>query len=147
MFCDWLYEPLAFRQRMYFPMHTCDQWSNETELHMMFESRLYKWPTGNVLKHVYHTIRPTIWLWRLSNDWDGQKPQHKLDNQHALLKVIRFSTLPSSFSSFWEMTPWTKLDILENQLAKFDSVKRFWSLRTSNIKRDIPIKRLRNNIR
>ena len=34
----------------------------------------------------------------------------------------------------------------ENQLAKFDSVKRFRSLRTSAIKHDIPIKRVRNGI-
>ena len=27
------------------------------------------------------------------------------------LKMIHFSTLPSSFGSFWEMTTWTKLDI------------------------------------
>ena len=35
---------------------------------------------------------------------------------------------------------------LENQLAKFNSVKRFRSLRTSPIKQDIPIKRLMNSI-
>ena len=57
------------------------------------------------------------------------------------VKVIHFST-----ASFWEMDTWTKLDITRNQLAKFDPVKGFWSLRAWTIKRDIPIKRLRNGI-
>ena len=47
---------------------------------------------------------------------------------------------------FWEMTKSTKLDIAWKPIGQFDSVKRFWSLRTSTVKRDIPIKRLRNGI-
>ena len=64
------------------------------------------------------------------------------------LKVIHFSTLTSSFSSFWKMTTWNRAghNSKTMQLAKFDSVKRFWSLKTSTFKRDIPIKHLRNGI-
>ena len=50
----------------------------------------------------------------------------------------------SAHSEKWPFEQnWTQL---ENQLAKFDFVKRFWLLRASTIKRDILIKRLRNGI-
>ena len=32
--------------------------------------------------------------------------------------MIHFSTLPSSFSSFWEMTTWTKLDITRKPVSQ-----------------------------
>ena len=38
---NWLHEPRAFTQRTHFTVDTCIQRSNETELHMTFENRLY----------------------------------------------------------------------------------------------------------
>ena len=44
------------------------------------------------------------------------------------------------------MTTWTKLDITWKLFSQIQFCKRFWSLRTSTIKRDIPIKCLRKGI-
>ena len=44
------------------------------------------------------------------------------------------------------MTTWTKLDITRKPISQIRFCKRFWSLITSTIKRDTPIKCLRNGI-
>ena len=40
------------------------------------------------------------------------------DVRLGCLKVIHFSTLPSSFSSFWELITWTKLDITRKLISQ-----------------------------
>ena len=49
------------------------------------------------------------------------------DTQTWEFKVIHFSTLPSSFSSFWEMTTWTKLDITPKQISQTGFCKKILS--------------------
>ena len=47
--------------------------------------------------------------------------------------VIHFSTLPSSFSSFWEMTTWTKLDITRKTIGQIRFCKKIrWKLQLLN---------------
>ena len=71
--------------------------------------------------------------------------------QFGTVKLIHFSTLPSSFSWLWEMTTWTKLDIIQKQISQIRFCKKILiiespGLRTATIKRDILIKRLSNGI-
>ena len=42
----------------------------------------------------------------------------------SVLKVIHFPTLPSSFSSFWEMTTWAKLDINRKPISQIRFCKK-----------------------
>ena len=40
------------------------------------------------------------------------------------IKVIQFSTLPSSFSSFWEMTTWRELEITRKPISQIRFCKK-----------------------
>ena len=119
---------------------------------MIKAKQVFFW-TSNLKGHRFHGDKATIFY--LTSEYYSLSvlsaklyfleisPVHK---KLSPFKVIHFSTLPSSFSSFSEMTTWTKLDIARKPISQFDFVKRFWLLIASTVNRDMRIKLLRNGI-
>ena len=69
--------------------------------------------------------------------WVSFYLKHNSNTRHLYqsdgwFKVIHFSTLPSSFSSFWEMTTGTKLDITRKPITQIWFCKKFLILENFN---------------
>ena len=63
-----------------------------------------------------------MWSWKTKGP--PAKKKKKTGCHLYLFMVIHFSTLSSSFSSLWEMTTWTKLDIILKPISQIRFCKK-----------------------